>query len=1025
MVNCADAAGYQSFIQPKKTMTDFRRGFIAAAVLSLSTGLAGAQPYLISTYAGGLAAPTSAAATSYAFENPNGVATDAFGNTYFTTGYNCVFRLDANRKLSRVAGNCRTGYLGDSGNALNAELNNPQGIALDALGNLYIADQGNQVIRKVTPSGIITTFAGNGTAGYSGDNGQATGAELNSPQGVVVDPAGNVYIADSGNHRIRMVNTSGIITTIAGSSSPGTGGDGGAATAATFTDPTNLALDSKGDLYITDTGASVVRMINTSGTISHIAGTGSATYNGDGQPAVSAALSVPQGLALDAAGNLYIADTGNHSVRVIAVGGDIATYAGNYQRFGDTGDGGPATAAELFSPTGVATDYAGNLYIADQSEGVVRTVNSSGTITTVAGNSGAPNPFYGDGGPAALADFATPWGIAFDTSGNLYVADFKNSRVRKITPTGVGTTGLVTTFAGNGVSSDSGNGGPATSASVTPHTLAVDSSNNVYLADNAVIRKIAGGTISTVAGTGVAGYSGDNGSALSAELGGYLPGLAVDNNSPPNIYIADWSNQRVRKVTTSTGVISTIAGTGTAGYTGEGTATAVELNFPAGLVFDATTGNLYIADNGNCRVRMVTSGGTISTVAGNGTCGSTGDSGAPTAAEINYPVALALDGAGNLYIAEENPITSSQYRIRKVSGGNITTIAGNGTAGYSGDGGLATGAQLNNPSGLAVDAAGNVYISDFANGAVRVLQPETEPLLTAASTHTGSFPPSGTGTFSISVSDAALAAASAGQITVTATLPASLTPVSMSGTGWTCSTSVPYHCNGSGNSLGTITLTVNVASNAPPQVTNEVVVSGGGALATGSEDLALVGSATPVLQISATHSGDFVIGAQGTFTITVGNQIAAASTSGTVTVSDTLLPATGLTGLTLSSLSSTWICSGTSCNNNTPIAGGGNFPPITGTVNVAANAGSPLTNTATASGGGSSVSPSSADTIYVVSTSCAVNGQGSFTVSDVQSIINQGLGKNKASNDINQDGVVNVVDIQAVINAVLYSTCKG
>jgi hypothetical protein len=225
--------------------------------------------------------------------------------------------------------------------------------------------------------------------------------------------------------------------------------------------------------------------------------------------------------------------------------------------------------------------------------------------------------------------------------------------------------------------------------------------------------------------------------------------------------------------------------------------------------------------------------------------------------------------------------------------------------------------------------------------------------------------------------------------------------------------------------LGTITLTVNVASNAPPQVTNEVVVSGGGALATGSEDLALVGSATPVLQISATHSGDFVIGAQGTFTITVGNQIAAASTSGTVTVSDTLLPATGLTGLTLSSLSSTWICSGTSCNNNTPIAGGGNFPPITGTVNVAANAGSPLTNTATASGGGSSVSPSSADTIYVVSTSCAVNGQGSFTVSDVQSIINQGLGKNKASNDINQDGVVNVVDIQAVINAVLYSTCKG
>ena len=1000
-------------------MNNSRRGFIAVAVLSLS-GWVNAQPYLISTYAGGLPAPTSVDTqeVSYSIVSPNAVATDSFGNTYISTGYNCVFRLDANRNLSRVAGNCRQGFSGDGGNALNAQLNNPQGIALDAVGNLYIADQGNQRIRQVTPSGIITTVAGTGTAGYSGDNVPATGSELNNPQGVVVDPSGNLYIADAGNYRIRLVPSvatpGASISTIAGSSSPGTGGDGGPATAATFTSPTSLTLDSQGDLYITDTGASVVRMINPSGTISHIAGTGSPGYSGDLHPAVSAALAYPQGLALDAAGNLYIADRGNFRVRVVAVGGTITTYAGD-GIFGNSGDNGPAKSAELLNPIGVATDRQGDLYIADQ-VGTVRMVNTGGTITTVAGSTNAAPPFYGDGGAAALANFATPWGIAFDSSTppNMYVADWKNNRVREITPTGVNTTGVITTFAGTGASPDGGDGGAAAAAAVTPATLAVDSAGNVYLADNAVIRKIdTTGKISTVAGTGTAGYSGDNGSALSAELGSYLPGLAVD--SQQNIYISDWSSQRVRKVTKSTGFISTVAGTGVAGYSGEGTATAEELNYPAGLAIDKN-GNLYIADNANCRVRMVTNG-TISTVAGNGTCGN-------TVAEIDNPVAVAVDGNLSLYIAQGNPAVGAGNTIRKVSGGVISTIAGNGIAGYSGDGGLATAAQLNNPSGLALDSAGNVYVSDFANGAVRVLQPETEPLLTVTSTHVGSFPAGAAGTFDITVSNAPLAAASTGAIKVTATLPASLTPTGMSGTGWTCSfASVPYNCtNSGGNSLGQITLTVNVSSGAPPQVTNEVVVSGGGALATGSEDLALVGSSTPVLQISATHSGDFVAGAQGTFAITVGNQIAATDTSGTVTVQDTL--PTGFTFTSPLLQGSGWICSGTSCTNSTPVPGGGNFPPLTGTVNVASNAGSPLTNKAQASGGGSSVSPISNDSITVVSlTGCEVTGHTSVTVSDVQAIVNQALGINKAANDINQDNVVNVVDIQIVINAVLYGNC--
>jgi len=1012
-------------------MTDFRRGFIAAAVLSLSTGLANAQaPYLISTYAGGLAAPTSVTGIDYALISPNGVVTDAFGNTYISTSYNCVFRLDANRNLSRVAGNCRTGYSGDGGNALNAQLNNPQGIALDAAGNLYIADQGNQRIRQVTPSGTISTVAGNGTAGYSGDNVPATGSELNNPQGVVVDPSGNVYIADTGNYRIRLVTPGGTITTFAGTGASGSSGDGAAATAATFTSPTSLTLDSKGDLYITDTLASVVRMVNPSGTISHIAGTGTATYSGDGHPAVSAALAYPQGLALDATGDLYIADRANYRVRVIAVDGIITTYAGTNQ-FGDTGDGGPATSADLFSPVGVATDYQGDLYIADQSEGVVRMVDTSPSriITTVSGNGGLP--FSGDGAAAALANFATPWGIAFDASNNMYVADWKNDRARKIT-----TAGVISTFAGNGRLPDSGDGGQATSASVSPAALAVDpSSGIVYLGDTGVVRavNIATGKISTVAGSYnngsvVFGYSGDGGLAVDAELQSYLPGLAVD--AQHNIYIADWYNQRVRKITAATGDIATIAGTGTAGYSGDGNAaTSAKLQYPGGLAVDKN-GNLYIADSGNCRVRMVTTAGTISTVAGNGTCGNTGDSGAATSAEINYPIAVAVDGNLNLYIAQGNPAVNVGNTIRKVAAGTgiITTIAGNGTVGYSGDAGLATSAQLNNPQGLVVDLVGNVYVSDFGNSAVRVLQPETEPLLTVSSSHAGSFPAGESGTFDITVSNAASAAASAGTITVTSTLPASLTPSGMSGSGWTCSfASAPYSCQNStsvtaGQSLGAITLTVNVSSNAPPQVTNQVVVAGGAALATGSEDLALVGSSTPVLQISATHSGDFVAGASGTFTITVGNQIAATDTSGEVTVTDTL--PTGLTFGTPTLQGSGWLCSGASCTNSTPVPGGGNFPPITGTVNVASNAGSPLINTAKASGGGSLVSPTSNDSITVVSlAACEITGHNSVTVSDVQAIVNQGLGSSKAANDINQDGVVNVVDIQIVINAVLYSSC--
>jgi uncharacterized repeat protein (TIGR01451 family) len=481
-------------------------------------------------------------------------------------------------------------------------------------------------------------------------------------------------------------------------------------------------------------------------------------------------------------------------------------------------------------------------------------------------------------------------------------------------------------------------------------------------------------------------------------------------------------------VTVATGIISAFAGTGTAGYSGDGAAaTSAKLQYPAGLALDSA-GNLYIADSSNCRVRMVNTSGIISTVAGNGTCGSTVNGQPATSAEISTPWAVAVDGSSNLYIATgEGNATSTGNGILEVSAAthDISTIAGTGVAGYSSDPGLATSAQLNNPLGLALDSHGNIYVSDFANSAVRVLQPETEPLLTVTSTHTGTFPAGKTGTFSITVNDAALAAASSGTVTVSATLPASFTPVAMSGTGWTCSTgSVPFSCSTTGGlaGAGAITLTVNVPS-SPPQVTNQVTVSGGGALPAGSQDLAFVGSATAVLELSLTHAGDFVAGAQGTFTITVGNQLSATATSGQVTVTDNLP-----TGLTLASSlqgnPSVWTCTGASCTTTAALAGGANFAPIMGTVNVSSGASPSLINSATASGGGSTVSPSANDTITVLSLAgCEITGNNSVTVADVQAIINQGLGTSQAANDVNRDGVVNVVDIQIVINAALNYGC--
>ncbi len=666
-----------------------------------------AQQYIISTIAGGAPPLSPSAATQASIGAPQGVFADAAGNVYLSS-LDCVFKVDSSGVLSLVAGNARPGYSGDGGAATSAQLDNPFAIAVDSGGNIYIADAGNNRIRKVSPAGIIVTVAGGGLGPDSGDGGPATSASLGFPNGIALDAAGNLYIADSGNNAIRKVSAGGVTSTIAGGGPNGYSGDGGPAAGAHFFYPTGVAVDSRGNVYIADTLNNRIRKISTSGIITTIAGGASAGYSGDGGPATGALLNNPRGVAIDAKGNVLIADTGNYVVRKISSNGVISTVAG--QGSGSySGDGGPATSAYISQPWAVASDAGGNMYVADTGNSVIRKVDAAGVITTVAGDGFFS--YGGDGGPATQAQFFDIAGLVVDPAGNLYLADSGNSAVRRIDAAG-----FVTALAGYGYYGYSGDGGPATSSTLnTPKGLALDTSGNLYIADtgNSVIRMVSpSGTINTVAGTGSASYSGDGGPAAAAGLNSPF-GVAVDGAR--NLFIADTANNVIRKVSAS-GIISTVAGAGSAGYSGDGgPATNAQLSGPTGLALDSA-GNLFIADTGSNAIRELSPSGIITTVAGSGSSGYSGDGGPAADAQLTRPRSVSVDSRGNLYIADFfNSV------IRKVTPtGIIFTIAGDGLNSYTGDGGPATNAALASPNATALDAHGDLYVSDSGNGAIRL-----------------------------------------------------------------------------------------------------------------------------------------------------------------------------------------------------------------------------------------------------------------------------------------------------------------
>ena len=656
----------------------------------------------------------------------------------------------------------------------NAPISELESIQTDNQGNIIFADPGNHLVSRLNSDGTVSVLAGNGLAGLSGDNGPARSASLNFPLDAVMDSKGNLYIYDSSNYRIRLVNSSGTISTYAGTGVPGFSGDGGAAVAAQIGTVVFLAVDQSGSLYLNDADNCVVRRITTDGVINTFAGTGTCGHTGDGGPANKAEIALGTGhLTFDSTGNLYLAESETSTIRKISPSGVITTIAGTGQ-FGFGGDNGPANKASFNFPVGLAADSQGNLYVAEPINSIIRKISSAGIVTTIAGNFGSA--FSGDGGPPLKASLFLPQSVALDGSGNLYIADAGNYRIRKIggstittaagngqfrsTPNGTSLTqaflfgpaglavdpngdvliaeqsfgklaktmpdGSFRIIAGIGVTAFGGVGGPATQAAIVPLAPVTDSQGNIYFSDsNAdVIYKIAsGGALQIVAGQPfVNAFSGDGGPALNATFNYPGPfGLAFDQSG--NLYAADGANSAIRKIAPN-GIITTVAGTGSPGFSGDGgPGNQAKLRAPISVAVDPS-GNVIIPDQFNNRIRMVNTQGIITTIAGNGKATSTGDGGPASQATVNAPTFAAYDSQGNLYFLD-----AGGSLLRKIdTNGMISTIAGTSTVANLGDGGPAGQASLN-AYAIAIDKQGTIYLSCFDDDKIRAILPNAPTAL--------------------------------------------------------------------------------------------------------------------------------------------------------------------------------------------------------------------------------------------------------------------------------------------------------
>jgi uncharacterized protein (TIGR03437 family) len=626
---------------------------------------------------------------------PWGVAMDAAGNLYIADGSrDVVVRVDPAGRFARFAGNGIPVYAGDGGQAKDASLNDPERVVVDGQGNVYFSESGNHRVRKVAPDGTITTYAGNGVSGFTGDNGPATSASLNYPVGLALDAQGNLYIADYQNHRIRRVSPQGTITTIAGNGTAGFSGDGGPATQAAI-NASGVGASTTGEIYIADLWNNRIRRVSQQGVITTVAGNGTAGFSGDGGPATAAALNQPYDVQVDAQGVLYISDYNNVRIRRVS-NGTISTYVGNGFT-GSGGDGSPAAEAPHNYAFAVSIAPSGALLIGDTSGHRVKSV-TNGILKFIAGNGRQiTSP---DGAPAIVALLNGPHGVRLERSGELLIADTYNHQIRRIRANGT-----LVNVAGTGEPNFSGDGGPATAATLqNPEDVAVDAAGNIYIADtgtNRIRRVNPQGVISTVAGG-----SWDCSPAANNPV--QPRGLAFHPNG--DLYFADLCHY-IRKINPQ-GQMQVVAGTGQAGFA-DGPAATARFNSPAKIAFD-TAGNLYVADEGNHRVRKIDTSGNVTTIAGTGTSGFTGNGGPATAARLNTPRAVAVTANGSILVSE-----FGNHRVRIITGGVISNFAGNGVEAWAGDGGPAVQASVRRPEGIAIDSAGNVFFADWGNNRVR------------------------------------------------------------------------------------------------------------------------------------------------------------------------------------------------------------------------------------------------------------------------------------------------------------------
>jgi len=660
---------------------------LALALVSLSPG---ASAQRVFTVAGGYVGDGNPA-TSAAVGFPQFAAFDQQGNLLISDEVNCRIRkVDKKGIISTIAGTGICGFAGDGGPAIKAKVSTPTGIAVDSAGNIFFADIEAERVRKIDAAGTITTIAGNGSTNYCGDGKLAVKACLSSPNQLAIgnSKAGEIlYIADTLNQRIRQVVLStGIITTVAGNGTIGYTGDGGPAKNASLNFASGVGFYAPTrTLWISDGGNAAIRQVDLkTGIINTFVGNGTCTF-------LPLTLCNPMGLTTDSAGNLHVADGSTGQVLRVSVPGKTVSLDAGVLGGGFNDDGHAASATLFLGPSDVILDPTGEVFTVDSGNARVRKGSGTQNIMTVAGG------YVGDGKLATAAAFNVPLNLAFDVAGNLYVADTFNNRIRKLTPSG-----RISTFAGDGSTGYFGDGGPANKAILNqPFGVATDSAANVFIADtsNQVVRKVDNSkTITTFASIPMA--------------------QSMTTDSAGNLYIADAIPNCVIWKIMPDGTRTIVAGKGQCGFGGDGgPATQALLFRPFGVAFDSA-GNLYIADTHNQRVRMVDSSGTIHTIAGNGTCGFSGDGGPGTSAMLCRPAGLTTDATGTLYIADAG---NARVRTLSTTTGTIQTLAGTGKFGFNGNGLPPLKTNIT-PISVAISPAGQLYILDVGNNRVRTIK---------------------------------------------------------------------------------------------------------------------------------------------------------------------------------------------------------------------------------------------------------------------------------------------------------------